>query len=120
MMGAYEALVNSGGLMLIRDESLRAALAQFAAQVEGKYAESWSNEQYFAFTREFGAPFTLYAWQAQQGAADARILDEMFRNPRFQEQLAVRYYSERDMAQKYRALLQQAEGVLAQLRSQLQ
>lgn len=120
VMGAYEALVNSGGLILIRDESLRAALAEFAARVDGEYAETWSNEHYFAFAREFGARFMLHSWDAETGAvADEHGLEQMLRNPRFQEHLAVRYYSERDMARKYRALLQQAEGVLVQLRAQL-
>jgi hypothetical protein len=119
VMGAYEALVNSGGLMLIRDEPLRAALAEFAARVDGKYAEVWSNEHYFAFAREFGASFTLYSWNVERGEADERMLEEMLRNPRFHQHLAMRYYSERDLAREYRELLQQAEGVLTQLQAQL-
>lgn len=119
VMGAYEALVNSGGLMLIRDESLRAALAEFAALVGGEYAESWSNEHYFAFVREFGAPFMLYIWEGEQGAADERVLSEMLNDPRFQQHLVVRYYGERDVARKYRDLLEQSEGLLAQLRAEL-
>jgi hypothetical protein len=118
VMGAYEALVNSGGLMLIRDESLRAALAQFAAQAGGTYSESWSNEHYFAFAREFGGTFMLYSWDRAGDAADERVVLEMLRNPRFQEHLVMRHYAERDMAKKYRALLQQAESVLALLRTE--
>jgi hypothetical protein len=120
VMGAYEALVNSGGLMLIRDEPLRGSLAEFAARVNGQYSENWSNEQYFAFARAFGGRFVLHSWEAQTGAADERELDDMLRDPRFQEHLAMRYYSERDMANKYRSLLKQAESVLAQLHAQLQ
>ena len=119
VMGAYEALVNSGGLMLIRDESLRAALAEFAARVDGKYAETWSNEHYFAFAREFGTSYTLYTWDVERGKADERVLEEILRNPRFHEHLAMRFYSERDMGREYRALLEQAENVLTQLREQL-
>jgi hypothetical protein len=119
VMGAYEALVNSGGLMLIRDESLRAALAGFAARVDGKYTEIWSNEHYFTFAREFGAPFTLYSWDVERGKADARVLEEMLRNPRFHQHLAMRYYAERDLAREYRELLQRAESVLTQLQAQL-
>jgi hypothetical protein len=118
VMGAYEALVNSGGLMLIRDEPLRAALAEFAARVDGKYAESWSDEHYFAFAREFGASFMLYSWEGESGLSHQLVIERMLRNPRFQEHLAVRYYSERDMARKYRDLLRQAENVLSQLRAQ--
>ena len=96
-MGAHEALVNSGRLTLIRQEALRAALAEFAAKVGGQYTESWSEEHYFAFAREFAG----------------------LRDRRFQEHLALRYYSERDVANKYRGLLQKAEAVLAQVRAQV-
>jgi hypothetical protein len=119
VMGAYEALVNSGGLMLIRDESLRAALAEFAARVEGEYAERWSDEHYFAFARDFGASYLLHTWEGKPSAADERAFEDMLRSPRFQEHLAMRYYSERDMVREYRALLERAESVLKQLREQL-
>lgn len=119
VMGAYEALVNSGGLMLIRDESLRAALAKFAAQAQGTYSESWSNEHYFAFAREFGGTFMLYSWERDDHAADEHVVLEMLRNPRFQEHLVMRYYSERDMERKYRTLLQQAQSVQALLKEQI-
>jgi hypothetical protein len=119
VMGAYEALVNSGGLMLIRDEPLRAALAEFAARVEGTDAEVWSNEHYFAFAREFGASFALYSWNGERGEADARVLEEMLSNPRFHQHLAMRYYSERDLARDYRELLRQSVSVLTQLQAQL-
>jgi hypothetical protein len=38
---------------------------------------------------------------------------------RFHEQLATRYCSERDVANSYRGLLQQAEELLARLRSEM-
>ncbi|MGH8243638.1 MAG: DUF6090 family protein [Steroidobacteraceae bacterium] len=119
VMGAYEALVNSGGLTLIRNEALRAALAELAAKVSGQYTESWSEEHYFAFAREFAGRVVLL--QSQNPAADAReqAYQEMLRDRRFQEHLALRYYSERDVANKYRGLLQQAEAVLAQVRAQV-
>ena len=119
VMGAYEALVNSGGLTLIRDEALRAALAEFAAKVGGQYIESWSAEHYFAFAREFAGPVLLL--QTQNPAADARerAYEEMLRDRRFQAHLALRFYSERDVTSKYRGLLQQAEAVLAQVRTQV-
>jgi hypothetical protein len=119
VMGAYEALVNSGGLMLIRDESLRSALAEFAARVDGKYAETWSSEHYFAFVREFGASYMLYTWDGERRKPDERVFEQMLRNPRFHEHLAMRYYSERDLAREYRELHQQAMGVLTQLQAQL-
>lgn len=120
VMGAYEALVNSGGLTLIRDEALRAALAEFAAQVSGQYTESWSEEHYFAFAREYAG--RVMVLHSQNPAADARkrAYAEMLRDSRFQEHLALRYYSERDVANKYRGLLQKAEAVLAQVRAQVE
>ena len=120
VMGAYEALVNSGGLTLIRDETLRASLAEFAAKVGGQYAESWSAEHYFAFAREFAGRFLLLHKQNTAADARERAYEEMLRDPGFQEHLALRYYSERDVANKYRGLLQQAEAVLAQVRAQVE
>lgn len=119
VMGAYEALVNSGGLTLIRDESLRAALAEFAAKIHGQYEETWSNERYFSFAREFVGRVVLL--HAQNAGADAREREyqEMLRDPRFQEHLALRYYSERDLENKYRGLLRQAEELLVHLRTQI-
>lgn len=119
VMGAYEALVNSGGLTLIRDESLRAALAEFAAKVSGRYAESWSDEHYFSFAREFAGRVVLLHAQGPGADARERAYEEMLRDPRFQQHLALRYYSERDVANKYRGLLQHAEAVLAQLQKQI-
>ncbi|MGH8249708.1 MAG: DUF6090 family protein [Steroidobacteraceae bacterium] len=119
VMGAYEALVNSGGLTLIRDESLRAALAEFAATVGGQYTESWSAEHYFAFAREFAGRLLLLHSRHSSAAVRQLAYEKMLRDPRFQEQLAMRYYSERDMANRYRGLLQQAETALAQVRTQI-
>lgn len=120
VMGAYEALVNSGGLTLIRDETVRAALAGFAAKVRGRYTESWSDEHYFAFAREFAGRVMLMHAREMDAAAREQVLREMLREPRFQEHLAMRYYSERDMASRYRYLHEQAEQLLSQLQEQVQ
>jgi hypothetical protein len=54
------------------------------------------------------------------GAADReRAYQAMLDDAHFQEQLATRYYSERDMANKYRGLLREAEQLLARLRSEM-
>ena len=119
VMGAYEALVNSAGLTLIHDDSLRAALAQFAAKVDDQYAESWSNEHYFAFAREFGGRIVL-AFHNDNEAEREREFQELLHDPGFQGHLALRYYGERDLAREYGDLLQQAEAVLAQVREQIQ
>jgi hypothetical protein len=119
VMGAYEALVNSGGLALIQDENLRAAIAAYAADIRGRYEESWSDEHYFAFSREFAGPITLLAAGGAAENADDPVFDELLRNRRFQEHLAMRHFSERDMTNKYRRLLKQADDVLARLRAQI-
>lgn len=53
VMGAYEAVVNSGGLAQVRDDSLRLALADFASLLDGRYHERFSEELYFDFIRGF-------------------------------------------------------------------
>jgi hypothetical protein len=116
--GAYEALINSGGLTLIRDEKLRAALADFAASVRGQYAEHWSEEHYFAFSREYGGRMLLLSVQGADALAAEQEYRRMLGERRFQEHLAMRYYSERDMTRKYRALLGKAQALLVQLRAQ--
>jgi hypothetical protein len=119
VMGAYEALVNSGGLTMIRAEPLRAALAEFAASVRGQYAENWSDQHYFEFAREFGGRMLLLHSQAADRAASEREYERMLSEPKFLEHLAMRYYSERDMNRKYQTLLKQAEELLVQLRAQV-
>lgn len=118
VMGAYEALINSGGLTLIRDEKLRAGLAEFAASVRGQYAEHWSEEHYLAFAREYGGRMLLAAQQPEELKAEQEFR-RMLGEPRFVEHLAMRYYSERDLTRKYRALLGKAQTLLAQLREQI-
>lgn len=119
VMGAYEGLVNAGGLTLIRDDALRATLAYFAAQVRNRYAENWSNEHYFALSREFGGRFLLGVHTDMTVNERERQLEAMLRDPAFQSHLALRYYSERDMARHYAGLLEQAEHVLHQVRAEL-
>jgi len=118
VMGAYEALVNSAGLTLIQDDSLRGALAQFAARVNDQYAERWSNELYFTFAREFAGKIVL-AFETTSDADREREFQELLHDPRFQGHLAMRYSGERDMAREYDGLLQQAEAVLSQVRKQI-
>ncbi len=119
VMGAYEALVNSGGLTLIRDATLRAALAGFAAKVRGRYEETWSDEHYFAFAREFGGRLVLL--HAREPAPEAREREyrEMLQDERFLQHVAMRYFSERDITTKYRDLLAQAEAVRASVDGQI-
>lgn len=114
VMGAYEALVNSGGLMQITDDTLRAALAQFASALETRYWEEYSTAQYLGFS-EYVAGRTDFlihgflgptigdsTWVVPPASAvrDAELLQD----PTFQHHLAIRYGAERDVAGSYRAL----------------
>lgn len=118
VMGAYEALVNSAGLTLIQDDSLRAALAQFAARVNDQYAERWSNDLYFAFAREFGGQIAL-GFQHEAAADREREFQQLLKDPRFQAHVAMRHVGELDLVREYEDLLEQAEGVLTQVRAQI-
>ena len=117
VMGAYEAVVSSGGLAQVRDDRLRLALADFASLLQGRYTERYSDELYFDFVRSFTGQlgFTAAvlsldsAGPAQPAAVSQRglLLDAKFR-----EHLALRYLAERDVAGTYRGLLSKAQEVL--------
>jgi hypothetical protein len=119
VMGAYEALVNSAGLTLIHDDSLRAALAQFAARVKDQYSERWSNDLYFTFAREFGGRIVI-GFNFKTEAEREREFQQLLQDPRFQSHIAMRYSSERDVGNEYGELLRQAEAVLAQVQAQIE
>jgi hypothetical protein len=118
VLGAYEAVVSSGGLAQLRGDSLRLALADFASFVEGRYSERYSDELYFDFIRSStgrlgfaGAVLgsdTSRIWQN----ATAQSYRLLLADPKFREHLALRYLAERDVARVYRGLLQKAERVL--------
>ena len=118
VLGAYEALVNSAGLTLISDETLRSALANFAAQVDARYFEQFSDQQYFVFAREFAGRLRFFE-DAVSVRQPEGAYEDLIRDPKFQDYLAMRYYAEFGVAQKYRELLQHAEGVLAKIQAQL-
>ena len=50
----------------------------------------------------------------------ATAYSQLFRNPKFQDYLALRHLSERDMARHYGELLRNAEVILTRLRQQLE
>jgi hypothetical protein len=118
LMGAYEAVVSSGGLSQIRDDSLRAALAQFASTLDVRYAERFSDEIYLDFFGDFTGQlgFAEAVLAESSGAptapGGAGALAALLANPRFREHLAMRHLTERDVARSYRALLEQAQEVL--------
>lgn len=118
VMGAYEAVVNSGGLAQVRDDTLRLVLAEFASLLEGRYYERFSNELYFDFIRGFTGQLGFSAAVvasdslAAAAAAASRPQGELLRDPKFREQLALRYIAESNVAVSYRGLLEKAERVL--------
>jgi hypothetical protein len=119
VMGAYEAVVNSGGLSQLRDDSLRVALADFASLLEGRYDERFSDELYFDFIRSFMgqlgfsvAVLDSDSLSATEAATASLSQGDLLRDPRFREHLALRYLAESGVAGSYRGLLEKAERVL--------
>lgn len=125
VMGGYEAIVSSGGLTQIRDDTLRTALAEFSASLATRYDEQFANELYFAFTRDYMGrlPFVVEAVAADGDdalaesakAAPSEVDPGLLQDPRFQAHLALRYAAERDVANRYRGLAEQAEAILARI-----
>jgi hypothetical protein len=119
VLGAYEAVVSSGGLAQLTNDSLRLALADFASFVEGRYAERYSDELYFDFVRSVTgrlgwADVVLQSNSnpVHRNASAQRSARQLLTDPDFRDRLALRYFAERDVAQVYRALLSKAERVL--------
>lgn len=119
VMGAYEAVVNSGGLSQVRNDSLRLALADFASLLEGRYNERFSDEIYFEFIRGFmgqlgftAAVVASDSLATANAAALPLFQGELLRDPKFREHLALRYVAESGVAASYRGLLEKAERVL--------
>jgi len=111
VMGAYEAVVNTGGLAQIRDDSLRSALAEFASNLGVRYTEEYSNSLYFPFIREYAGRLGFLWNDRPADGSDPTSLQsedreflELLRDPRFQGQVALRAYAERDVAGYYRGL----------------
>jgi hypothetical protein len=118
VMGAYEAVVSSGGLDQVQDDSLRLALADFASLAEGRYYERFSDQLYFDFVRSYtgqlgfsAAVVATDSSTVRRGTVTARQV-ELVREPKFREHLALRYLAERDVARGYRGLLAKAQTVL--------
>jgi hypothetical protein len=123
VMGAYQGLVHSGGLAQLRDDSLRAGLATFASLLDSRYAEHFDTELYVAFNREFvgrvGTADLVLAEpedaEADEAAAPAIPLDTLLPEPRFQDYLALRHLTARDVARFYHDLGAQAAAVLERI-----
>lgn len=115
--GAYEALLNSAGLTLVRNSDLRASLTTFATQFEDRYAERFADELYLSFIRDFAGQlgFTDLAL----GESSSRSFAPLLGNPRFQEHLVFRDAAESAVTGQYRRLMSSAQTVLDHLRDEL-
>ena len=114
VMGAYEALVNSGGLAVLSDDELRAVLAAFAAQVNTRYSERFSDELYFSFIRDFIGRLQLSSSVLGATVSPASY-SELLADSKFQEYLALRYATERDVAVCYQELLRLCDEIVSRL-----
>lgn len=128
VMGAYENLVNSGGLSQIRDPILRATLASFAAMVDSRYWEEFSMTLYLDFSRAFmgrlGWADAILGLEAGIGSETSPERQpgwnhEILADPTFQDHLAFRFSSQRDVAGMYRNLADQALQVLERIEALL-
>jgi hypothetical protein len=117
VMGAYDALLNSAGLTLIRDDDLRSSLAAFAARMKGRYSERFSDELYFSLIRDFAGRLGI----GDEVLADPKLssFSSLLADAKFQEYLALRHTAEREVASQYRGFLEVAQEVLADLRAQV-
>jgi hypothetical protein len=117
-LDAYQALVNSAGLTLIRDDTLRQALAGFADRASEPYQERFSDQFYFAFMTRYVGRLGI-ASQVAQDSSVPQPLGDLLRDPVFQEHLALRHALERDVASDYSDRSAEARAILEQLRAQL-
>jgi hypothetical protein len=118
VMGAYDALLDSGGLTLIQDVALRSSLAASAARMNGRYSERFADELYFSLIREVAGRIGV----ADEVLADRRTdqsFTSLLSDARFQEFLALRHVAEGEVASQYRGFLVLADDVLAGVRDQL-
>jgi len=117
-LDAYQALVNSAGLTLIRDEELRSDLAGFVARSIDPYAERYADQLYMTFTTRFVGRLHVVGLLIQDSPTSQSYAD-LLSDPVFQEHLAFRHLSEREVAADYRQRLGEAQDILAQLQAQI-
>ena len=79
-----------------------------------------SDELYFAFIREFTGRFRFFFEAVQGVAPDPRAQSQLLRDPKFQDYLALRHLSARDVARRYQGLLKRSEDVLARLEKRIE
>lgn len=110
VMGAYQALVASGGFSRLRDAELRAALANFAAAQDVRYVESYADALYFDLMHDFQGRLGLL-FDPDSKADGANLLVD----PSFRVALRLRASAEQEVGRRYTNLLGIADRVLALL-----
>jgi len=118
-LDAYQALVNSAGLALIRDEELRSDLAGFADRATDPYQERFADEFYMKFLTTYVGRLQIAGPVAQDGT-QAQSFAEVLTDSAFQEHLAFRYVLERDVAGTYCELWREAATILEELRLRIE
>lgn len=116
-LDAYQGLVNSAGLALIRDDELRSNLAGFAARVADPYSERFADELYMNLTTRFVGRLHVRSLVGQDSSPPDSYA-ELLTDPVFQEHLAFRHLIEREVTADYRRRLREAQEILAQLQMQ--
>lgn len=101
VMGAYDALLNSAGLTLIRDDELRSSLAAFAARMNGRYSERFSDELYFSLIRDFAGKLGI-GDEVLSDRKPSTSFSSLLADAKFQEYLAPRHLAENEVAGQYR------------------
>jgi hypothetical protein len=118
VMGAYDTLLNSGGLALIEDVDLRSSLAAFAARMDGRYSERFADELYFSLLRDFAGRIG-FADEVLKDRRSGQSFTSLLSDARFQEYLALRHVAEGEVAGQYRGFLVLVEGILDDVQNQL-
>ncbi len=123
MLVAYDTLVNTGDLALIRDEELRREIVHFASTVKANWEEQFAAESYAAFRNALAGKLQMSAWGPTTGNEDAVITKRrerwssrpLFEDPEFEDHLVVRYLQARDMKGYHSRLADQADRVVQQI-----
>lgn len=118
-LDAYEALVNSAGLALIRDEELRSALAGFADRATDPYSERFADQAYVEFSRRYVGRLQMAGLVVGDGAEPQPYV-ELLTDPFFQEQLAIRYVLEGGVVSYYCRQWSDAQRILEQIGIQIE
>jgi hypothetical protein len=120
-LGTYRSMQSSGMLAGIRDEALKASLANFSAQLEVRYYERFSDEIFVGLIRDYAGRLQFFAPYVLQTTDMNGLLDRaglLLQDPHFREYLALRHVAARDVATEYRRLHEQVGIVRRQLEGQ--